>query len=132
MREIIKDELIYARIIRANEWNEGLSFFSKDEEYVQVGTWVYPEGKELAAHVHNFLPRDISHTQEVLFIKKGKIEASIFDKNNYLFSKIELNEGDIIILLNGGHGYKILENNTQVLEIKNGPYLGAEADRKRI
>ena len=132
MTEIIKDDLIYARLIRSNEWDEGLSFFSKDEEFVQVGTWVYPEGKELAAHVHNKLPREISHTQEVLLIKKGKVEASIFDKNNIIFNKLELNEGDILILLNGGHGYKILEDNTQVLEMKNGPYLGAEVDRKRI
>lgn len=40
--------------------------------------------------------------------------------------------GDILILLECGHGYKILEDNTKVLEIKNGPYLGADVDRRRI
>ena len=28
--------------------------------------------------------------------------------------------------------YRILQDDTQVLEIKNGPYVGAEADRKRL
>ena len=35
-------------------------------------------------------------------------------------------------MLRGAHGYDILENGTQVLEVKNGPYVGAELDRKRI
>ena len=41
-------------------------------------------------------------------------------------------EGDILILLTGGHGYEILTEGTQVLEVKNGPYVGAEADRRRL
>jgi hypothetical protein len=37
-----------------------------------------------------------------------------------------------MVLLAGGHGYEILEDNTKILEVKNGPYLGASEDRKRI
>lgn len=132
MQEIIHNNVIFARIIRAENWNEGLSFFSKDEEFVQVGTWVYPEGKVLAAHIHNQLPRSVTHTQEVVYVRNGRIEVSIFDFDNNLISKEILNSADTIILLNGGHGYRILDNNTQVLEIKNGPYFGAENDRRRI
>ena len=46
--------------------------------------------------------------------------------------EIIVSQGEVIILLRGAHGYEILEDNTQVLEFKNGPYLGAEIDRKRI
>jgi hypothetical protein len=35
-------------------------------------------------------------------------------------------------LLRGGHGYEILEDGTQVLEVKNGPYLGPDVDRRRL
>ena len=58
--------------------------------------------------------------------------ASIFDEEGGLVERLELGAGDTLILLNGGHGYEILEDNTQVLEVKNGPYPGAEADRRRI
>ena len=111
---------------------EGLSFFSKDEEFIQVGTWIYPQGKMLAAHVHNAVPRTILHTQEVLFIKKGKLLATLFDLHDQLVEKIEVKEGEILVLLNGAHGYEILENDTIVIEIKNGPYPGAEVDRRRV
>ena len=46
-----------------------------------------------------------------------------------------LSAGDIdeaMALLRHGHGYEILENDTRVLEIKNGPYPGAERDRVRF
>jgi hypothetical protein len=68
----------------------------------------------------------------VLLVRKGKIRASIYDTHEVLVEQIDVSEGDIIILLRGGHGYEILENNTQVLEIKNGPYVGADADRRRL
>ena len=132
MREIIKDAIILARYIPASSWKEGLSFFSKDDEYIQTGTWKYNKGKELLAHIHNEAERKISRTQEVIYVVKGKIEASIYDLKGSFVEKIIVNAGDFLILLNSGHGYLILEDDTQVLEIKNGPYLGAEIDRKRI
>jgi len=46
--------------------------------------------------------------------------------------ELTVKQGDTLILLNSGHGYEILEDGTQVLEIKNGPYLGAERDRRRF
>jgi len=132
IREIKKNNIVLARYIPSSSWNTGLTFFSKDKEYIQVGTWKYEKGKELLAHIHNRVERKINRTQEVLFIRKGKIEASIYDLKGKLVKKIYAGSGDILVLLNSGHGYKILEDDTQVIEIKNGPYLGAEIDRRRI
>jgi len=132
MIEITKDKEVLARYIPASSWKEGLSFFSKDNEFIQAGTWKYGKGKELLAHVHNEVERKINRTQEVLYVVKGKIQASIYDLKCNFVETISINAGDFLILLNCGHGYKILEDDTQVLEIKNGPYLGPEIDRKRI
>lgn len=132
MIEITKDKEVLARYIPAGSWKDGLSFFSKDDEFIQVGSWKYGKGKELLAHIHNEVERKINRTQEVIYVVKGKIEASIYDLEGNLMKKIEVSTGDFLILLNSGHGYKILEDDTQILEIKNGPYLGPEIDRKRI
>lgn len=132
MREIFFEDKLIARYVPADAWSQGLSFFSKDEEYVQVGTWVYDEGKKLLPHIHNNAKREISHTQEVLYVRKGSLLASVYNTNGEFIEKITVYEGDVMILLNGGHGYEILDKDTQVLEIKNGPYLGAEVDRRRI
>jgi hypothetical protein len=43
-----------------------------------------------------------------------------------------LEAGDVLVLLSSGHGYRILEDGTRVIEIKNGPYPGADVDRRRI
>jgi hypothetical protein len=131
--EIKDKDLILARYIpSAVAWADGLNFFSNDSDFQQVGTWGYSEGKKLLAHTHNKVDRNVSWTQEVLYIRSGSIRASIFDTNGCIVTELIASEGDILILLAGGHGYEILENNTKVLEVKNGPYLGAEVDRVRL
>jgi hypothetical protein len=131
--EIKEGDLVLARHVPAEAaWKDGLTFFSADQEFIQAGSWVYPAGKELKAHIHNEVPREVLWTQEVIFVKKGKIRANIFNTSEEKVAEIEVNTGDIIILLRGGHGYDILEDGTQVLEVKNGPYVGPDRDRRRL
>jgi hypothetical protein len=133
MIEIKDKDIVLARYIPAKDaWQPGLSFFSSDDEYLQVGTWGYNSPKELLAHTHNEVHRSVAWTQEVIFVKKGSIRSEIYDLSNQKIEEIICLPGDIIILLRGGHGYHILEDDTQVLEIKNGPYVGAEKDRVRL
>lgn len=132
MREFKDGSIVLARLINESDIKEGLNFFSQDEEFIQVGFWHYERGKKLLAHRHNHAPREVAFTQEVLFIKNGKIRAKIYDLNDAQVAEFEAKSGDILVMLNGGHGYEILENDTQVLEIKNGPYLGADIDRRRL
>lgn len=132
MREIIKDGVVLARHIPAEDMKSGLNFFSRDEEFIQAGMWKYEEGKQLSAHIHNELIRTINRTYEVLYIIHGRLKANIYDFNETLVDTLIISQGDVLILLESGHGYEILESQTQVLEVKNGPYLGAEADRRRL
>lgn len=131
--EIKDGEDILARFIPSEvAWREGLNFFSNDCEFQQVGTWGYSANKKLLAHAHNIVDRNVSLTQEVLYIKSGSIKAAIYDMNGTFVTDLVAESGDILILLAGGHGYEILEDGTKVLEIKNGPYLGADKDRVRL
>lgn len=131
--EIKEGDLVLARHIPSGiAWKDGLTFFSQDNDYVQAGTWGYPAGKELKAHIHNEVPREVLWTQEVLFVKSGALKASIFDSTEAKVAEIIVTAGDVIILLRGGHGYEILQDGTQVLEVKNGPYVGADRDRRRL
>lgn len=133
IKEIQQDGVVLARHIPSElAWEEGLNFFSNDGEYVQVGTWGYDTGRQLLPHVHNTFPREVLWTQEVLYVKHGSLRAGIFNREEKKIAEVIAKAGDILILLNGGHGYQILEEQTKVLEIKNGPYLGAQKDRRRI
>ena len=74
--------------------------------------------------------RNVVMTQEVLFIKKGKLRVDFYDDyEDYLESKI-LDEGDVILLVSGGHGFTVLEE-VEMIEVKQGPYSG-DADKKRF
>jgi hypothetical protein len=131
--EYKEGETVLARHVTASDaWAEGLSFFSDDADFIQCGTWRYSKGKDLLAHRHNIVPRRFDWTQEVLFIWKGSIRARVFDSHNRLVAEFDAREGDIVAMLSGGHGYEVLEDDTRVLEVKNGPYVGADADRVRL
>ena len=130
--KITNGDLVLAIIIRNNDWEDGLNFISSDKDYQQVGIWKYNKGKKLVPHINLIEPRQVLHTQEVVFIKEGRIRADIYTEKEEFLKSVELGTGDTILLLNGGHGYEILEDNTKILEVKNGPYVGADKDRKRI
>lgn len=133
IQEVKQGELVLARHVSAEDaWKDGLSFFSPDDDFIQVGTWGYGEGKELKAHIHNEVSREVLWTQEVLYIRKGKIRADVYNTNEQKVAELVAGEGDVLILLRGGHGYQILEDGTQVLEVKNGPYVGPDRDRRRL
>ena len=132
IEHIADGDTILAIIARGDEWGKGLNFLTRNEDYQQVAIWGYDEGHKLLPHIHLHEPREILHTQEVLYIREGSIRADIYKENREFLKSVDLQAGDVIILLNGGHGYEILQNDTKVLEIKNGPYPGAEKDRERI
>ncbi len=133
MKEIINNGIIVARYISIDDIKPGLNFFSNDSDFIQVGVWGhYEKNKELKAHVHNKVERNINRTYEVLYVITGCIEATIYDLEGTYICKIIVNRGEILTLLECGHGYIIKGEDTTVLEIKNGPYLGPEIDRRRI
>ncbi|OGZ68558.1 MAG: hypothetical protein A3D35_02335 [Candidatus Staskawiczbacteria bacterium RIFCSPHIGHO2_02_FULL_34_9] len=130
--KIIDNNNILAIIVRSEDWEVGLNFASSDEDFIQAGFWNYEKGKQLLPHIHLEAKREILKTQEVIFVKNGSLRADIFTDEGKLFKSVELHQGDTGVFLNGGHGYEILEEGTQILEVKNGPYVGPEKDRKRI
>ncbi len=133
MREIKKNGIVLARHIKPEDIKPGLNFFSEDDEYVQVGVWGhYKNGKDLQAHIHNEFQRTAARTYEMLYIIKGSIEAAIYSFDRKFIEKLDVLQGEILILMECGHGYRITSEDTIVLEVKNGPYAGAEKDRYRF
>lgn len=132
-KEIIKDkDQVLALVLRNEDFPEGLNFHTQDEDFVQLATWNYNKGKKSSVHAHNKVERTANRTQEVLYIKKGKIRLDIYTENDELLQKVIVNAGDIVIIFTGGHGMEVLEDGTQALEFKNGPYPGLEKDRRLI
>lgn len=132
MREIVKNGIVLARHISADDFVDGLNFFSKDEEFIQVGAWRYDSGKNINPHIHNEFSRTANRTCEMLYIISGTLEVDIFDLDKQPVESFAVKKGEALILLECGHGYTIKQDNTKILEVKNGPYFGAENDRQRF
>lgn len=133
MYEITRNNVVLARHIVLDDIKNGLNFFSKDSDFLQVGIWGnYEDGKVLNNHIHNLVDRRINRTHEVLYVIEGSIKASIYDLNKNIVETITISKGEILVLMECGHGYEVTADNTSVLEIKNGPYLGADIDRVRF
>ena len=130
MKIIKKKDKVLAIIIRDDHQCGGVDFITPDEYSQQLAYMHHPKGKTIAAHVHNLVHRNVVLTQEVLFIKKGRLRVDFYDDyKDYLESRI-LSEGDVILLVSGGHGFKVLEE-VEMIEVKQGPYAG-EADKTRF
>lgn len=133
MREIIKDGKILARHILQEDIKPGLISFSNDNEFLQVVAWGhYEKGKYLQDHWHNEFERSATRTYEAVYVIKGAIEARIFDLDLVPVETFPVKQGEILILLESAHGYTILEDDTTVLEIKNGPFMGVEKDKTKF
>ena len=119
-----------AMVLRATYQADGIQFFTPNDFSQQLAYMNRPEGYVIAPHVHNAVPRAVQFTKEVLFIKSGKVRVDFYDDDqNYLESRV-LNQGDVILLAFGGHGFEMLET-SEIIEVKQGPYAG-DADKTRF
>ncbi|MDO8424412.1 MAG: hypothetical protein Q7S70_00550 [bacterium] len=132
-QEVIKDnDQILAIILRSGDFPDGLNFYTKDQDFVQVSTWNYNVGKTTKPHAHKIAERSANRTQEVIYVKSGRMNMKIYNDKDEFFMETILESGDIAVIFAGGHSYEILEDKTQILETKNGPYPGLEKDKKEI
>ena len=131
MNEEIRIDGKLCGIILRTEYNEpGIHFFTTNELSQQLAFMHHPTGKLIQPHVHNPVPREVQFTQEVLFIRRGRLRVDFYDADQrYLESRI-LGRGDVILLIEGGHGFEVLEE-VEMIEVKQGPYVG-ERDKTRF
>ena len=130
IEKIIHKDVLLSMIIRASFKKDGIDFFTPDEFSQQLGYMNRPKDYVIAPHRHNLIERKVMYTQEVLIIKSGKVRADFYDDSqNYIKSSI-LFTGDVILLASGGHGFQMIEQ-SEIIEIKQGPYCG-ELDKVRF
>ena len=114
---------LLAIILPAEYSAEGIQFFTPNEFSQQLAYMNRPQGYNIDPHIHTPVTRSVEYTQEVLFIRKGKVRVDFFnDQKKYLETRI-LQTGDVILLASGGHGFTMLEP-TEMIEVKQGPYAG--------
>lgn len=124
-----KDNLL-AIIVSSKFEKDGIAFFTPNSFSQQLGYMKREKDYVIEPHVHNPVKREVVWTQEVLFIKSGKVRVDFYNEEKiYLKSRV-LEKGDIILLAAGGHGFEMLEE-SEIIEVKQGPYSG-DKDKTRF
>jgi len=90
----------------------------------------HPQGHVIQPHVHKTVMREVYNTQEVLFVRKGKVKVTFYDEGQREVGARTVEAGDVLMLIRGGHGFEMIEP-TQMFEVKQGPYAGA-ADKEKF
>ena len=113
---------LFALIVRRKfRKKKGVNFFTSKEATQQFGFMKHKKNHIIKPHKHNKRLTRILRTTEVILLLKGTLRVDFYDdKYKYLFSK-KINERDIIMLIHGGHGFKVLKN-VEMIEVKQGPY----------
>jgi mannose-6-phosphate isomerase-like protein (cupin superfamily) len=128
--EIKHDNNLLAIIISSKFNQPGIHFFTPDSFSQQIAYMKHPTGKVIDPHVHNPVERQVFYTQEVLFIKKGRVRVDFYSETHEYLESRSLSAGDVILLVSGGHGFEVIEE-LEMIEVKQGPYVG-EQDKTRF
>ena len=114
-----------ALIVRSEFEEPGIRFFTPAHFSQQVAFMKRPRGHKIAPHIHNLISRQVLYTQEVLFVRRGKVRVELFSSDKKRVATKILNAGDLILLCGGGHSLEMLEESV-IIEVKQGPYAGED------
>lgn len=132
METIKHDGNIISIIYRDDDWVEGLNFITPNELFVQAGSWWYQKGAVLQNHIHKDYVRESVRTHETVYVKKGAVRCLLFKEDREFLRDFILREGDFAVFAFGGHGFEILEDDTKIIEAKNGPFISVDKDKVKF
>lgn len=125
VERVTDQERVLAIIVKASLVADTTEFLTDSEENFQVGFVVKGAGEDVPAHRHKPIVRTIRGTAEALFVKQGKCALDIYDDLGKIISTHSIDSGDVVLLLAGGHGLRVLAP-TVLIEVKQGPYPGID------
>ena len=122
IEKVLHKKKLFALVVRGKyRKKSGINFFTSRKATQQFGYMKHKKNYIIKPHQHNERLTKILSTTEVILLLKGVLRVDFYDdKKKYLFSKI-IKEKDIIMLIHGGHGFKVLKN-IEMIEVKQGPY----------
>tara|TARA_B100000035_G_scaffold312495_1_gene324065 strand:- start:1428 stop:1847 length:420 start_codon:yes stop_codon:yes gene_type:complete len=119
-------------INRRKEISEDRNDICSENELLQISTKLLKKGTTFRPHKHNKLERITDTTHEAWIVLEGSIGATFWDTDDKIVLETVLNAGDCAVVFKAGHGFEVLEDDTILYEVKNGPYYGQLKDKTFI
>jgi hypothetical protein len=121
----------YAEIIWADTQAEKSVFFSPPTSSMQFGLLAHGKDFVEAAHYHPQIERNINDLQQMFVVQRGVVAVDFFTDSGDRFREVVLRKGDAILLIDGIHSVRVLED-MQCVSVKQGPFLGADRDKMEV
>jgi hypothetical protein len=119
-------EGLLAVVLRSLAYHEDpQGFVTPPEASLQLAEFKRKKGDKVPLHVHRPVKRETRGTQEVLICLSGVMTVRVFTSSGEFVDCVSLWPGDSICLLSGGHSVEFTLDTT-FMEVKQGPYAGAE------
>ena len=113
--------------------NNSRSDIVEPEQFIQLSALKLKKNQTFKPHFHLWKEGEKKViAQESWVVISGSVKCKFYDLDGKLLEESILKKGDCSITLEGGHNYKILEDNTFVYEFKTGPYKGQKLDKEII
>lgn len=99
-------------------------FHTSNDINLQVGHIVYRAGGEVQRHRHPPITRTVVGHAEVVIVESGRAHFDVYsEEDGQLLCTREVGPRDIVVVMAGGHGYRMIED-TVLIEVKQGPFSG--------
>lgn len=109
----------------------GARFCTEDQAVQQLAFMAHPRGHRIPPHVHKPVARTVHSTPECIIMQRGLIRVDFYRRDRAFVTNRTLEAGDVLLLVGGGHGFTMLDD-AEFIEVKQGPYLGIDADKLRF
>lgn len=128
LRKIIFNKKLYALVIEKENRLKNSKFFTPDDCMLQAGFFIRKKGFLELPHYHKKIKRSISRVEQFLYILKGSLEISFYNKDSRFLGKEVVNKSEGILLISGIHSLKAIED-VRAVSVKQGPFLGNDNDK---
>lgn len=89
-----------------------------------------PGGTTLAHyHVPTEPLPELPTRHQIMICQRGRVRIGIFTKEGHALGDVVLSANDLVLLVEG-HDVEFLEPKTRIIEVKQGPFPGTDADDK--
>lgn len=127
----VQPDLLLHIVFRFSDFTQQRLDIIEPSNFLQCAAMRLNEGQTFKPHKH--IAREVTDldrkAQESWFVVRGAIECIFYDINDSILTTVGLKEGDASFTLHGGHTYRVLEDNTCIMEYKSGKYDGQVNDK---
>ena len=125
------DGITYAEVIWSHASVPTTKFFSPAGSSFQFGLLAHGAGFTEPAHYHKEISRQINDLQQMFVVQRGVVVVELYTNTGEKFREVELKKGDAIVLVNGVHSVRVIED-MQCVSVKQGPFLGDRNDKIEV